>query len=270
MTPAMHVTLSRPPRIAFSAREVARPGEIWRLFQEAALEGSAAHGWDAARWRSEQCAMVMRSMKVAHHRELGYGRPFTATTSVPRIRRETFFSRDITLADAEGMVASARQEWAVVSYGLERIRAPRSLVDAFPVEPGPEIELPAVIPCATRELPPLELDALFASTDPLDHVNHTVYLDWCDGLVARELIRCGVPARDVVPVAEEATFRAGVVAGDRVRIESRVVGTTERGAVVFDHRVLAGDVLAATLTTMRTLAEGSARLLEVFGVERAA
>lgn len=268
----MHVTLPRPPRIAFSAREVARPGEIWRLFQEAALEGSAACGWDAARYRAEQCAMVMRTMKVVHHRELGYGRDFTATTSVPRVRRETFFSRDLALADADGIVAAARQEWAVVSYGLERIRAPRSLVDAFPVEPGPEVELSAVTPCPALDLPPLELDALFASTDPLDHVNHTVYLDWCDGLVARELVRRGIPARDVVPVADDATFRAGVVAGDRVRIESRLVGTTADGAVVFDHRVLAGEVLAATLTTMRTLADpaGSARLLQAFGIEQAA
>jgi acyl-CoA thioesterase FadM len=266
----MQLTLPRPPRIAFSAREVARPGEIWRLLQEAALEGSARCGWDAARWRSEQCAMVMRSMKVVHHRELAYGRDFTASTSVPRVRRDTFFSRDLALVDGDGPVASARQEWAVVSYGLERIRAPRALIDAFPIEPGPEVALPAAIPCAVVELPPLQLDALFASTDPLDHVNHTVYLDWCDGVVARELSRRGVAPRDLVPVAEEATFRAGIVAGDPVRVESRLVGVASAGAVAFDHRVLVGDVLAATLTTIRTLAGGAARLLDAFGVERAA
>lgn len=268
----MQLILPRPPRIAFSAREVARPGEVWRLFQEAALEGSARCGWDAARWRAEQCAMVMRSMRVVHHRELAYGRDFTATTAVPRVRRETFFSRDVALVDADGAVASARQEWAVVSYGLERIRAPRSLVEAFPVEPGPEVELPRVTRCDGEELGALELDALFASTDPLDHVNHTVYLDWCDGLVTRELVRRGLAPRDLVPVAEEATFRAGIVAGDRVRVESRLVGTTEAGAVAFDHRIFAGDVLAATVTTIRTLAAsvGAARLLEAFGLERAA
>ena len=70
------------------------------------------------------------------------------------IRRETFFSRDCTLTDALGLVASTRQEWAVVSYGLERIRAPRSLLDAFPVEPGDEITMPETTARSPLVLPP--------------------------------------------------------------------------------------------------------------------
>lgn len=268
----MEIPLAPPPRIAFSAREVARPGEVWRLFQEMALEASTRCGWDAPRWREEQCALVMRSMRVVHDRELVHGRPFVATTTVPRIRRETFFSRDLRIADAEGPVSRARQEWAVVSYGLERIRAPRCLVEAFPIEPGEEIAMPAWTAHRGPDLPELEVEALFASTDPLDHVNHTVYLDWCDGAITRELMRNGIPARDLVPVAEEATFRAGIVAGDRVRVESRVAGVGADAAVVFEHRIHARGVLAATLTTVRALAGDAdgARLQRAIGLTAAA
>lgn len=259
----MELPLAPPTRVAFSAREVARPGEIWRLFQEVALAGSAAGGWTPQRYLAERCAFVMRSMRVVHDRELAYGEAVSASTCIARIRRETFFTRDSVVCDGQGPFARTRQEWAVVSYDLAAMRAPPALLEAFPAEPSPEVEMPAVEPHPPLALAPLEIDALFCFTDPLDHVNHTVHVDWCDGAIARAMVRAGVPPRELVPLAEEATFRAGIVVGDRVRVETTLVGASARG-VTFDHRISTGDKLAATLTTVRTLAgaEGGRRLLE--------
>ncbi len=263
----MLLPLAPPTRVAFSAREVARPGEIWRLFQEVALAGSAAGGWTPQRYLAERCAFVMRSMRVVHERELAYGEGVSASTCIARIRRDTFFTRDSAVQDARGVVARTRQEWAVVSYDLAAMRAPRELLEAFPPESSPEVSMPEIEPRAEVALAPLEIDALFCFTDPLDHVNHTVHVDWCDGAIARALARGGIAARELVPVAEEATFRAGIVVGDRVRVESSLVGATAAGALAFTHRVFAGEVLAASLTTVRTLVgeDGAERMARALG-----
>ena len=75
------------PRHAFSVREVARAGDIWRAFQEAAVLGSSAVGWPPPRYRQEDCAFVVRSMVVRHHAEAQYGEPVRATTWVRNFRR---------------------------------------------------------------------------------------------------------------------------------------------------------------------------------------
>jgi acyl-CoA thioesterase FadM len=148
------------------------------------------------------------------------------------------------------------------------MRAPPALLAAFPAEASTEVAMPDLEPLESSALPTLELDALFCFTDPLDHVNHTVHVDWCDGAIALALTKGGVPARELLPVAEEATFRAGIVVGERVRVETSLVGRAASGALAFSHRVFAGETLAATLTTVRTLAgaDGAARMAKAFEV----
>jgi len=64
-----------------------------------------------------------------------------------------------------------------------------------------------------------------------------------------------------VPVAETATFRAGVVADDEVRVESQLTGVTASGAVVVKHRVLVRETRCADVVTVRALASGDASAL---------
>lgn len=252
----MKLELLALPRVAFSRREVARPGEVWRVFQQIAIDGSARRGWPPARYAREGCAFVMRSMRVVHDREIRYGAQLEGKTSCVRIRRDMFFTRRSAILDDEGTVARTYQEWAVVSAAIEPMRANSGLVEAFaPADADvlPEVVLPTVHTPLERELAPLEHDALFCETDPLDHVNHTVYVDWCDGAIARALVQAGLSPADLVPRAEEATFRAAVAPGDRAHVATWLRGCTPDGALVFDHEVRVRERVAASLRTVRSL-----------------
>ena len=69
------------PRHAFSARDAARAGDLWRAFQEAAVGASSRAGWSARRFSEAGTAFVVRTMTVRHHRETYYGEPLHAPTS---------------------------------------------------------------------------------------------------------------------------------------------------------------------------------------------
>ena len=266
---AVHTTM---PRHAFSARDAARAGDVWRLFQEAAVEASTRCGWPPMRYREEKSAFVVRSMTVRHEREAEYGEPLHALTWVSRMRREMLSTREIRVRSERGAIASARQEWVYVSESLETTRAPRSLLDAFPVDPGPEgdapPELPALVAPVERPAPHVfAFRAWWTWMDPLDHVNHPQYVDFCDEAISVALSARGLAPRDLQPVAEELTFRSPVGAGDEVRVETTARGHAEGGAAVFAHRILVGERLCVTGTTYRRLAgeSGPSRLLDAVG-----
>jgi acyl-CoA thioesterase FadM len=245
------------PRHAFSARDAARAGDVWRLFQEIAIEASTRCGWPPMRYREEKNAFVVRSMTARHRLEATYGELLHATTWVSRMRREMFSTREIRVRSARGEVASATQEWVHVSDSLEPVRGSRALLDAFPAEVGlgdASIELP---PAATHLDPHVphvhRFRAWWTWMDPLDHVNHPAYVDFCDEAVSVAAKRAGLSPLLIVPVAEHATFRSGVVADEEVTVESVARGWTADGAAVIAHRILVGERLCATATTVRRL-----------------
>lgn len=252
------------PRHAFSARDAARAGDVWRLFQEIAVEASTAGGWPPSRYREERTAFVVRSMIVQHRHEITYGEPLSGTTWVARMRREMLSTRELRLCSldpARGPLAAARQEWVHVSESLQPARAPRTLIDAFPEEQSPDGQ------SATPEMPPIAqpleahaphvftFRAWWTSMDPLDHVNHPAYVDFCDEAIAVAANAAGIAPLSITPLAEELTFRSGVVGGEDVRVESVVRGLTADGAAVIAHRILVDDRLCASGTTVRRLVE---------------
>ena len=101
--------------------------------------------------------------------------------------------------------------------------------------------------------------------DPLDHVNHPQYVDFCDEAISVAMKQAGIAPLSLVPVAEEVTFRSGVEGGEEARVESVARGWTSDGAAVIAHRVLVGERLCATATTVRrVLGEiGESSLCEV-------
>lgn len=251
-------TLVHLPRHAFSARDAARGGDVWRAFQELAVDASTQAGWPPSRCRDEGAAFIVRSMHVVHHDEARYGEKLVGTTWLSRMRREMFSTRELRIVAARGPIASARQEWVHVSAALEPTRGSPALLAGFPSEPGPASDASPVLPAPSTVLPAhaphvFELEAFYTSMDPLDHANHPAYLDWCDEATSRALAAAGIAPIRLVPVAEEVAFKSGVVAGDRVRVETSVRGTTLDGSVVLGHRVLVGARLSATATTVRRL-----------------
>ncbi len=257
----MFETRAHIPRHAFSVRDAARAGDVWRAFQEIAVDASTHAGWPPKRYRDEGTAFIVRTMTVRHALEPYYGEALSGRSWISRMRREMFSTREVRIAsDERGPIASARQEWVHVSASLEPTRGGASLLSSFPVEPSAPSddtlapELPAIAtPIADAPAQRLELDAWWTWMDPLDHANHPAYLDWCDEALCRRLHASGVAPVALAPVAEEVTYRAGVTGGQRVTVESRITGTTSEGHVVLAHKIFAGDVLSATATTVRRL-----------------
>lgn len=263
----------RLPRHAFSARDAARAADVWRCFQEAAVEASTLAGWAPQRYRAEQKAFVVRSMTVVHVREAEYGERTRARTWVSRFRRDMFSTREVRLFGEMGPVASATQEWVFTTARLEPVRADASLTDCFPVhDEGPSIALPA---WDEREGPThrFDFEAWWTWMDPLDHVNHPGYLDFCDEAISRRMAAVGLAPVALRPVAEKLTFKAGVMAGDRVRITSRMRGLTPEGHLVLAHTIAktaegGAEIVCVEGTTIRTLASGDpARLVAAFAAE---
>lgn len=253
------------PRHAFSARDAARAGDLWRGFQEVAVEASTAAGWPPSRYRDEHVAFIVRSMTVVHAREASYGERLTGRTWVSRMRREMFSTREVRIVGEGGLLASARQEWVHVAAEhnvLEPARGSAALLDAFQPEPAPDgdtspelaaIATPIATPIDGRPPHVFELEAFHTWMDPLDHANHPAYVDWADEALSRALASAGIAPIELVPVAEEATFKSGVVAGERVRVETRATGLTAAGDLVCAHQVRVADRVCATVTTVRRL-----------------
>jgi len=258
----------RLPRHAFSARDAARAADVWRCFQEAAVEASTRAGWPPQRYRETHTAFVVRTMTVRHHREAEYGERTRARTWVSRFRRDMFSTRQVRLFGEAGPVASATQEWVYVSALLKPIRGGSDLLDAFPIhDEDPSVEMPAFEPLSGETLR-FDFEAWFTTMDPLDHVNHPAYVDFCDEAISRRMRDRGLPPVALAPLAETVTFRAGLSAGEPATVETTPIGRTPEGHLVCKHRVLRGETVCADATTVRALAGGdSAALVAAFAAE---
>ncbi|RME22007.1 MAG: acyl-CoA thioesterase [Deltaproteobacteria bacterium] len=240
------------PRHGAGPREVARASEIWRLFQEVAMEATTAAGWPPERYRAAGTAFVIYGMTAVHHREVGYGQALRARTWVYDFKRATLTRRQIRLEDDGGPVASCTQQWVHTDTDLSPVPASPELLAAFPPE---RPEVPAVtLPDFQRidDAPGFG----FAFTpwhvwmDPLAHVNHPTYVDFCDESTCRALADAGLDPQGLVPVAEHVRFKSGACAGDEVVVRSRLVGRTARGDAVFRHDI-GGTRPFAQATTVR-------------------
>lgn len=261
------LTLSRH---AFGPRERARAGHLWRLFQDAAIEGSSRRGWPPARYRELGSGFVVRRMTVVHHAEAVFGDAITARTWVSTFRRGMFSDREIRLSarapgGEERPLASATQQWVYVTgAGLKPARAPDDMVESF--DPG-EREgdaRPALPEPAQEEAGPsfrVELETWLTAMDPLAHANHPAYVDWADEALARWLAAGGHDPHGVVALGEEVVFRSGLVAPEPARVELSVVGPAGAGALV--RGVIRGgdDRVCAEVLLHRTTIAGPGAVL---------
>lgn len=251
------------PRSAFSPREAARAGDVWRLFQDVAVGGSMKAGWPPERYREEGVSFIVRSMEVVHHRETLYGEPLTGRTWPSRVRRQMFFQRECRITGPLGPVASATQHWVHVSSALELVKASDAMLAAFPEEDhGASVALPDREPVERVEGPELSFECWRTWMDPLAHVNHPAYVDWCDEALSRWLERAGHDPVRLQPVAESAKYRGGVVGAERVTVTTALIARAG-DAAVFEHAVRVGDDDRAKLTTVRRRhgEEGASALL---------
>lgn len=257
------------PRHAFSVRDAARAGDVWRTFQDAAVIGSSRLGWPPQRYTAEQCAFVVRQQTVVHHRELQFGETVAVQTWVERFRRGMFSTRQTRFEVDGERVAAATQEWVHVSTEGGRMRAARAkpaLLECFAeVEREPLVELPAITEERIGPVFTFAFTAWFTTMDPLDHANHPAYVDWCDEAIARQVHAAGLRPVEVVPVAERVRFKTGVLGGERVHVEGRITGTTARGDVVVAFTITVDDETKAEAVLVRRMVHGAAPLSAALG-----
>lgn len=222
-----HVVL---PRRSVSPRGVVRPAEVWRMAQELAVQGACRVGWSPERFRSEHVAFIVAEMTVLHIRELSYGERVVGSTWTQDFRRATLTHRQIHLEGSGVPFAVATQRWAHVYQAADGSihvgRASDALLDAFrpTPQPLPLVELPELPPVLGPRLAGLEVEIWQTWMDPIGHLNHPQYLDFCDEALARALVERGFDPQAVVPLGERLSFRAAATAGDRLKVELQLIG----------------------------------------------
>ena len=194
------------------------------------------------RYREAGTAFVVRQMSVVHHRRLTYGHDYRGQTWVRRLRRGTLSTRELVLLDGEGdEVVRSSQEWVHVDKSQKPCRGRDELVNAFtPLEEGQSVVMPEF------EAKDLGAEHVFTFNvwhtwmDPLGHVNHPAYLDFCDEALARALRAAGADP-EIAPLAESVTFYSSLLADEDARVRTRCIGEGADGALVFDHIVERND-----------------------------
>jgi len=273
MSPAIHSFPLRLPRHGVSPRQVARAGDIWRLFQEAAVRAAAEVGWPGDRFIAERVGFIVSRMTVVHHRELHYGEDVTGRTWLRDWRRDTISRREVRLDAGDGLLAEATQQWVHVSLdddgaGMTPARATDSLLADFPAVSvdSPMVTLPEVVEPVQAAAHTLNFEIWHTWMDPFAHVNHPVYVDWCDEATSRCLLGVGLDPQLLSPVAEQVRFKRGLVGGTSVRLETAIQGLTARGDVVLRHRIetVSGEAAADVITVRRLASQDSVDWLSVF------
>ncbi len=240
-------------RHAFGPRLVSRAGDVWRAMQDVVVDQSASVGWTPERFVQAHSMFVVRSMTVRHHRELRIGENLVGRTWPSRARREMLFTRQVRLFAGEGLVAGATQEWAYLSRDLKPTRAGKEIFEAFKIFDGyPDVELPSFVAGAEHPKHVFDFTVWHGWMDPHGHANHAAYVDYCDEGVARVVAAEGGDPQRLVPIAESVHFRAAIGAGELITVETTLAGHLH-GARVFGHRVLSGERICATATTVRSL-----------------
>jgi acyl-CoA thioesterase FadM len=193
-------------------------------------------------------------MVARHRRELSYGEPLEARTWVRDFRRGILSRREVRLHGRDGEpFFAATQHWAHVRADLKPMRGSEALLQAFlPVAvEDPEVTLP-IVPRADGPEHTFTFEVWHTWMDPLAHVNHPTYVDFCDEAVARVLARAGRDPHDLIPVAEKVSWKGGAVAGHRVTVTTRAQPDGDMGR--FEHRLTLPDgSLLAEATTLRRL-----------------
>ena len=253
------------PRNAFSARDAARAGDVWRAFQDAATLSSTDFGWPPERYRAEQIAFVVRQQTTAHQGEARYGDTVRARTCLKEFRRGLLVTRELWLEGPGGPIARSTQEWAhvrITTEGMRPFRAPPELIDDFSVHPEIQsVDLPAFDAIEGARERVFGFRCWFTWMDPLDHANHPAYVDWCDEAISIAMAEAGLSPVVLQPVAERVKWRLGVQAPAEVTVRTRVAGVTAAGDVVCHHRIEVCSDVAALAWTVRRLAGGGCEAL---------
>ena len=251
------------PRNAFTAREVPRAGDLWRLCQDVATLASINSGGPPSRFREERVAFIVYRMTVTHHASTSYGDILETKTWVSRLRRRTLSTREVRIERAGALVAAATQEWVHVDFEtMKPKQGTHESAAAFPaIDRGPSVTMPKHEPAPGNEEHRFSFEMWQTWADPLAHANHPAYVDWCDEATSRRMHAEGLDPVLLRPIAETVTFRSAVLPGEEVMVTTRRIGIVGTSAVALQHELRTERGVAAEALTVRGLAEGSGEAL---------
>ncbi|MGF1595838.1 MAG: acyl-CoA thioesterase [Acidimicrobiales bacterium] len=93
------------------------------------------------------------------------------------------------------------------------------------------------------------IDVRFAELDPYGHVNHAVYVSYLEVARTEALASCGIPLQEMtqrgvqlVVTHLDARYRRPAIAGDRLRVVTRIAGL-RRASGVWAQEIHRGDDL---------------------------
>ena len=239
--------------------------------QELAVGASTAVGYPAERFVNEGVAFIVTGITLRHHGELPYGVPLVGETWLSRVRRGTLCERELRLSASGQTVAEATQSWVHVrmdAEGPRPARASPAVQAAFAAQPElgeAPVQLPRLDLALDGPVFAFDFEVWHGWMDALGHVNHPVYVDWCDEGIRRVLAAAGLDPQALVPVAEQLRFRNAALASDALVVRSRCLGRCG-GAVSIAHSILrrSDGLVMAEATTVRTLLDGPDALVAAF------
>ena len=200
---------------------------------------STARGWPPTRYLADGVAFVVTSMTARHHAEVAYGEELVARTWMRDFRRGILSKRQVELWRGATLVAECTQQWAHVDASMRPSRAALALSEAFPRDDTrtPVVALEPVDTPFEGATHSFRFTAWQTAMDPLGHANHPDYLAWCDEGLARAAVSAGQDPHALRPVSERVSFKGGVLAGNVVTVETRMVGRTAGGDSVLRQDV---------------------------------
>ena len=178
-----------------------------RYLQEAAIEASAAAGFDIAWYEAAGHRWLIHETEIEYLRSLQYGDTVEVTTWVADFRRvRSRRAYELRCPPGGELVARAQTDWVYLnSASLAPAPIPSAMAAAFlpegqPAPPRPARHVPA--PPPAREPFVTRRRVRFQDVDMAQHVNNAVYLAYAED--------CGFQAAAAVRVAAGPHERGGV------------------------------------------------------------
>jgi acyl-CoA thioester hydrolase len=226
-----------------------------RYMQEAAMDASAAVGYDNARYEALGRLWLIRESDVTYHRPLVYGDAVTVRTWVEDFRRvRSRRAYALHLAGSDELVAEGTTEWVFLDAAtLRPATVPADLIAAFFPDGAPAVaprrppfpEPPPAPPGVYTLRRPVE----WRDIDPAGHVNNANYLAYL------EEAGVAVCAAHGWPMARMMAAGFGIVAR-RYRIEYRQPAVFGDDLLVDTWASDARRVTAVRHYTIRRAADG--------------
>ena len=190
-----------------------------RYMQEAALDASAAVGYDEARYNELGHVWLIRETNIEYLRPLRFGDSVEVTTWVAdfrRVRSRRMYELH-SVASGE-MVAKASTDWVYIERATARpARVPDEMIAAF--VPDGVLETPTRDPFPAMPAPPpgvvtLRRDVEWRDIDPQQHVNNANYLNYME--------ECGLRAAQTFGWSHQRIQQAGfAIVARQLRVEYR-------------------------------------------------